>query len=192
MRSFVLCHLHRDRLWQVASAISHFQEHGAWRRAGVGCSLHSVQVTPTHSQSESITPFPNVFFVLIQWPVSLRATSDKDLWSLCPFHGCRICTWNIWKHTIDGSDSKESACNVGDVGSIPGSGRSLGGGHVNPLQYSCLENLHGQRSLAGYSSWGCKETDTTEGLSTAQSDNVGNIRLILYTIVILMFSNPSS
>ena len=105
MRSFVLCHLHRDRLWQVASAISHFQEHGAWRRAGVGCSLHSVQVTPTHSQSESITPFPNMFFVLIQWPVSLRATSDKDLWSLCPFHGCRICTWNIWKHTIDGSDS---------------------------------------------------------------------------------------
>ena len=38
---------------------------------------------------------------------------------------------------------KESACNAGateDVGSIPGSGRSLGGGHGNPLQYSCLEN----------------------------------------------------
>ena len=39
--------------------------------------------------------------------------------------------------------SKESTCNVGDagdMGSIPGSGRSLGGGHGNPLQYSCLEN----------------------------------------------------
>ena len=35
---------------------------------------------------------------------------------------------------------KESACNVGDKGSIPGSGRSPGGGHSNPLQYSCLEN----------------------------------------------------
>jgi len=51
---------------------------------------------------------------------------------------------------------KESTCNAGnsgDVGSIPGLGRSPGGGHGNPLQYSCLENPHGQRSLAGYSPW---------------------------------------
>ena len=39
-----------------------------------------------------------------------------------------------------GSDGKESACNVGDLGSIPGLGRSPGGGYGNPLQYSCLEN----------------------------------------------------
>ena len=39
-----------------------------------------------------------------------------------------------------GSDSKESACDVGDLGSIPGSGRSPGEGNGNPLQYSCLEN----------------------------------------------------
>ena len=39
-----------------------------------------------------------------------------------------------------GSDSKESACNVGDPGSIPGSGRSPGEGNGSPLQYSCLEN----------------------------------------------------
>ena len=39
-------------------------------------------------------------------------------------------------------------------------------GHGNPLQYSCLENPHGQRSLAGYSPWGHKESDTTERLST--------------------------
>ena len=39
-----------------------------------------------------------------------------------------------------GLDSKESACNVGDLGSIPRSGRSPEGGHGNPLQYSCLEN----------------------------------------------------
>ena len=50
-----------------------------------------------------------------------------------------------------GSDGKESACNVGDLGSIPESGRSPGGGHGNPLQCSCLENPHGQRSLVGYS-----------------------------------------
>ena len=41
---------------------------------------------------------------------------------------------------LHGSDSKESACNAGDVGSIPGSGRSPGEGNGNPLQYSCLEN----------------------------------------------------
>ena len=39
----------------------------------------------------------------------------------------------------DGSGGKESACNSGDLGSIPELGRSLGGGHGNPLQYSCLE-----------------------------------------------------
>ena len=38
-------------------------------------------------------------------------------------------------------DGKESACNAGDLGSIPGSGRSPGEGNDNPLQYSCLENL---------------------------------------------------
>ena len=62
---------------------------------------------------------------------------------------------------------KESACNAGDLSSIPGLGRSPGRGHGNPLQYSCLENPHGQRSLAGYSPWGCKEADMTERLSTA-------------------------
>ena len=60
----------------------------------------------------------------------------------------------------DGSDSKESNCNAGDLGSIPGLGRFPGEEHGNPLQYSCLENLHEQRSLAGYSPWGHKESDT--------------------------------
>ena len=39
-----------------------------------------------------------------------------------------------------GSDGKESACSTGDLGLIPGLGRSPGGGHGNPLQYSCLGN----------------------------------------------------
>ena len=50
-----------------------------------------------------------------------------------------------------GSEGKESACNAGDLGLILGLGRSPGGGHGNPLQYSGLENPHGQRSLAGHS-----------------------------------------
>ena len=48
------------------------------------------------------------------------------------------------------------------MGSIPGSGRSPGEGNGNPLQYPCLENAHGQRSLAGYSSYGRRESDMTE------------------------------
>ena len=60
------------------------------------------------------------------------------------------------------SDGTESACNVGEQGSVPGLGRSPGGGRGNPLQYFCLENPHGQRSLAGNSPRGHKESDTTE------------------------------
>ena len=48
-----------------------------------------------------------------------------------------------------GSVGKEPTCNVGDLGSIPGLGRFPGGGHGNPLQYSCLKNPYGQSSLAG-------------------------------------------
>ena len=77
------------------------------------------------------------------------------------------------------SDSREPACSVGDLGSIPGLGRSLGGGHGNPFQYSCLENPHGQRNLAGYSPWGCKELDTTEQLRTQH--NSGEVKYILKT-----------
>ena len=59
---------------------------------------------------------------------------------------------------------KESACNAGDLGLIPEWGRSPGKGHGSPLQYSCLENPHGQRTLGSYPR-GCKESDTTERLS---------------------------
>ena len=46
----------------------------------------------------------------------------------------------VYKDFPGGSDGKASAYNVGDAASIPGSGRSPGGGNGNPLQYSCLEN----------------------------------------------------
>ena len=60
---------------------------------------------------------------------------------------------------------KGSTCSTGDLGLIPGLGRSPGGGRGNPLQYSYLENPCGQRSLVGYSPWGHKESDTTERLT---------------------------
>ena len=60
-----------------------------------------------------------------------------------------------------------NARDIRDMGLIPGLGRSPGGGHDNPLQYSTLKNPHGQRSLAGYNPWGHKELDMTEQLNTA-------------------------
>ena len=69
-----------------------------------------------------------------------------------------------------GSHSKESTCNATDPGLIPGSEGSPGEANSNPLQYSCLENPKEQRSLVGWSPWGCKELDTTEQL--AHSDQL--------------------
>ena len=52
-----------------------------------------------------------------------------------------------------------------NLGSIPGLGRSPGGGHGNTFQYPCLKNPNGQRSLVGYSPWGCKELDMSGRLN---------------------------
>ena len=68
-----------------------------------------------------------------------------------------------------GSVVKNPTANAGDArdsGSATGLGRSPGEGNSNPLQYSCLENPHGQRCLVGYSSRGRKESDATEREST--------------------------
>ena len=64
-------------------------------------------------------------------------------------------------------------------GLILGLGRSPGGGHGNPLQYYCLENPHGQRSLAGYSPWGLKESDTAEVINMhTHSQLTGNVAIV--------------
>ena len=62
------------------------------------------------------------------------------------------------------SDGKEFAGNAGDLDLIPGSGRSPWRRECQPTPVLLLGELHGQRSLAGYSPWACKESDTIEGL----------------------------
>ena len=62
------------------------------------------------------------------------------------------------------SDGKESACNAGDLGSIPGLGKSPAGGNGYPLQSSCLENPTDRGAWRGYSPRGRKELDSTEPL----------------------------
>ena len=73
-------------------------------------------------------------------------------------------THNLYQGLTGGSDGKEPTCSAGHLGLIPGLGRFPGAGHGNPHNYYCLENTHGQRSLVGYSPWGCKELDMTERL----------------------------
>ena len=64
-------------------------------------------------------------------------------------------------HFPGGIDSKESACNVGDLGLILGLGRSPGGGHGNPLQYPCLENPMDRGAWWAAVHGVAKDSDTT-------------------------------
>ena len=68
------------------------------------------------------------------------------------------------------SDGKESNCNAGDLGSIPGSGSSPGGGHGNPLQYSFLENPTDRR-IWWPTVHGVTESDTTEQVTQFREPN---------------------
>ena len=90
-------------------------------------------------------------------PHSGPANHSNHMWLCFTFlRDTRLC------RLPGGLDGKESACNAEGLGSIPGWGRSPGEGHGNPLQYSCLENPHGPRSLEGYSPRGHTGLDTTE------------------------------
>ena len=96
--------------------------------------------------------------VLLLWVrVSASGPSPAGLLPR-PFTWLNVNTYMHLSICVDGASQvalvvkkpPASARDVKDAGSIPGLGRPPGGGHGNPLQYSCLENPHGQRSLEGY------------------------------------------
>ena len=97
-----------------------------------------------------------IYLLTIFLLYSLIAHSASDTWFYCLLITGHLHTSHSCLHFLGSSAGKESAYDSGDPGLIPGSGRFPGGGHGNPLQYSCLENPHGQRSLADYSPWGCR------------------------------------
>ena len=80
-----------------------------------------------------------------------------------------MCNLKLSRDHPSGSDSKEFACDAGDLGSIPGLGRSPGEGNGYPLQYSCLGNTMDERSLMGYSSWDSIQLDMIEQLTLSLS-----------------------
>ena len=77
--------------------------------------------------------------------------------------------WGFPGGTNDKEPSYQCRLDIRDVGSILGLGRSPGDGNSSPLQYSCLENPHGQKSLAGYGPWGRKKSDTTKATNHTHS-----------------------
>ena len=141
--------------WSFSFSFSPSNEHQDWYPLGwTGGSLCS----PRDSQESSPTPqfksinfsvlsflhlktlvgvnfYQNFFLPFLQWSYffSLILLMCKLYWLIW---GCYINFWGF----PGGSEGKASAYNAGDLGSIPGSGRSPGEGNGNPLLYSCLEN----------------------------------------------------
>ena len=96
-----------------------------------------------------------LFFFLKPWHI--LGKGDLEMFSL---------GGSLWLYFPGGSDGKESTYNVGDLGSIPGLGRSPGEANWYSLQYSCLENSMDRWAWqATYSPWGSKELDTTVWLT---------------------------
>ena len=95
------------------------------------------------------------------WAVKMRAVmTSRENFPPLPLY-VRFCT--VYYCFPGGASGKEPPANAGDTrdrGSVPGSGRSPGGGHPTPVFLP--GESHGQRSLAGYSPWGHTESDTTE------------------------------
>ena len=94
----------------------------------------------------------------------LQTSIKKHPRKIKTFHGnSRVLS--MAQSPFGGSVSKEPACNAGDLGSIPGLGRSPWRRKWQPTPVFLPGKFHGQRSLAGYNPWGHKESDTAERLT---------------------------
>ena len=119
---------------------------------------HTHTHTHTHSLSLSLSLSPKASIypiMLANWAsldINEKSISDLSLRS-------------FFKDIFPVADGEKSACNAGDPSSIPGEGRSSGEGNGKPTPVFLPGESPGQRSLAGYSPWGCKELDMTEWLT---------------------------
>ena len=146
-----------------------------WYQGNFGSSLEDWEMEAKNTELkiellyDPATPFLGVYpdktiiqkDTCIPMFIALFATAKAWKQPKCPSTGEWIKTmWYIWASQVVlvAKNLPANAGHIRDAGSFSWSGRSPGGGHGNPLQYSCLKNPHGQRNLAGYSPWGPKET----------------------------------
>ena len=163
----------------------------------LGCLLHQLEHLPTSSAGVRDLN-SHLIWAYYRPPVCPR---NGDIWSqLClvllvgllvstPIQSALVNWLRQYRCSISSTHSKlcvsgdsqvalvvkNLSANAGDfrdLGSIPGLGRSPGGGRGSPLQYSRPENPSGQRSLVGYSPWGHKELDMTEATSTNKNTEI--------------------
>ena len=113
-----------------------------------------------------ICTFSYLFYIQVDkgkklpWVLLLNLRFEENMFSV----KLSLCYTRLWGFS-GVSDNKESACNAGDLGSIPGSGRSPGEGNGYPLQCSCSENSMDRGAWrTTYGPGGCKELDTIEWL----------------------------
>ena len=99
------------------------------------------------SANTSNLPFPYLDFIMLYCNLLIRNSRQATSSIFSPWHSA-IRASQVAPVV---KSLPANAWDFRDTGSIPGLGRSPGGGHSNPLQYSCQENPHGQRSLVGYS-----------------------------------------
>ena len=106
---------------------------------------HTHTHTQTHTLLLLLSRFSRIRLLATPWTAAHQAPPSMDFPGKSTEVGCHCLLWHIYIHTYNmgfpgSSASKESTCNVGDLGLIPGLRRSPGGGYSNPLKYSCLEN----------------------------------------------------
>ena len=119
------------------SCLENPRDGGAWWAAIYGVTQSRTRLNQLSSSSSSRQEEPSKKHLEFP-PVTKMANKMQDF-----LHGRVTAIHYLPLHNKGlpgGSDSKESACKEGDLGSIPGSGRSPGEGNGNPFQYSCLEN----------------------------------------------------
>ena len=133
-----------------------------WRRAGDSVLLTSEAAHPCLSVLDISVARLGGFAMVSRPLVAVRRNAQ----SFCH-------TAIIFLSFPGGSAGKESACNEGDLGSIPGLGRSPGDGKGYPFQYSGLENS------MDYSPWCRKKSDTTERLSLSLCNLSGNVKKLV-------------
>ena len=118
------------------------------------------------------------FWILVAEECLCCLTFAEDRFRKCAGLCKYACIYDTWASQAALVARNPPASGEG-VRSVPGLGRSSGGGNGNRLQYSCLEKFHGQRSLVGYSPWDCKSV--RYDLATKQQSLSLKKKICMYT-----------